>query len=330
VERGLQDFSVSRVNVDWGFAMPTDPNHTLYVWFDALLGYVTALLDPDDEPTLENAIARWWPINIHLIGKDILRFHAVYWPAMLMSAGLPVSGQVFGHGFLTKDGQKMGKSLGNTLDPVDLVSRYGADAVRYYFTKEIEFGRDGDFNETRFINVLNADLANDLGNLLNRTLKMAGRYCQGQVPAIDPAQLAADNPLKSKGQMLAETVAIAYEALAFNQACEGILGLVRASNKFLDDKAPWTLYKQGQQAETEAVLYSVLESVRLAAYLISPVVPGLANAIYQQLGLSADFNHTEIGQQLPYADHSQWGYLPAGQPLGEAQPIFQRIELPGP
>jgi methionyl-tRNA synthetase len=145
VERGLQDFSVSRVNVDWGFAMPTDPNHTLYVWFDALLGYVTALLDPDDEPTLENAIARWWPINIHLIGKDILRFHAVYWPAMLMSAGLPVSGQVFGHGFLTKDGQKMGKSLGNTLDPVDLVSRYGADAVRYYFTKEIEFGRDGDF-----------------------------------------------------------------------------------------------------------------------------------------------------------------------------------------
>jgi methionyl-tRNA synthetase len=330
VERGLQDFSVSRVNVDWGFAMPTDPNHTLYVWFDALLGYVTALLDPDDEPTLENAIARWWPINIHLIGKDILRFHAVYWPAMLMSAGLPVSGQVFGHGFLTKDGQKMGKSLGNTLDPVDLVSRYGADAVRYYFTKEIEFGRDGDFNETRFINVLNADLANDLGNLLNRTLKMAGRYCQGQVPAIDPAQLAADNPLKSKGQMLAETVAIAYEALAFNQACEGILGLVRASNKFLDDKAPWTLYKQGQQAETEAVLYSVLESVRLAAYLISPVVPGLANAIYQQLGLSADFNHTEIGQQLPYADHSQWGYLPAGQPLGEAQPIFQRIELPAP
>jgi methionyl-tRNA synthetase len=159
---------------------------------------------------------------------------------------------------------------------------------------------------------------------------MAGRYCQGQVPAIDPAQLAADNPLKSKGQMLAETVAIAYEALAFNQACEGILGLVRASNKFLDDKAPWTLYKQGHQAETEAVLYSVLESVRLAAYLISPVVPGLANAIYQQLGLSADFNHTEIGQQLPYADHSQWGYLPAGQPLGEAQPIFQRIELPAP
>ncbi|MDA0267950.1 MAG: methionine--tRNA ligase [Cyanobacteria bacterium] len=326
VERGLQDFSISRVNVAWG--MPTDPDHTLYVWFDALLGYVTALLDPEDEPTLDNAIARWWPINVHLIGKDILRFHAVYWPAMLMSAGLPISGQVFGHGFLTKDGHKMGKSLGNTLDPVDLVSRYGADAVRYYFTKEIEFGRDGDFNETRFINVLNADLANDLGNLLNRTLKMAGRYCQGQVPQVDPNQITADNALKSKGQVLADTVAIAYNALAFHQACEGILGLVRASNKFLDDTAPWTLYKQGQQAETETVLYSVLESVRLAAYLLSPVVPGLANAIYQQLGLEADFNDTTIGQQLPYRDHSQWGYLPPGQPLGNAQPIFQRLELP--
>jgi methionyl-tRNA synthetase len=328
VEQGLQDFSISRINLDWGFPMPTNPKHTLYVWFDALLGYVTALLEPDDEPTLDNAIARWWPINVHLIGKDILRFHAVYWPAMLMSAGLPVSGQVFGHGFLTKDGQKMGKSLGNTLDPVDLVSRYGADAVRYYFTKEIEFGRDGDFNETRFINVLNADLANDLGNLLNRTLKMAGRYCQGQVPVVDPAQIPADNVLKSKGQDLAATVAARYQSLAFNQACEGILSLVRASNKFLDDTAPWTLYKQGQQAATEEVLYAVLESVRLAAFLLSPVVPDLANAIYAQLGLTADFNGADLAEQLPYGDHSQWGYLPAGQALGKAQPIFQRIEQP--
>jgi methionyl-tRNA synthetase len=327
VGQGLQDFSISRVNLDWGFPMPADPQHTLYVWFDALLGYVTALLEPDDEPTLDNALQRWWPIQTHLIGKDILRFHAVYWPAMLMSAGLPLPGRVFGHGFLTKDGQKMGKSLGNTLDPVDLVKRYGADAVRYYFLKEIEFGKDGDFSETRFIHVLNADLANDLGNLLNRTLKMAGRYCQGQVPDVTEAQIPADYDLKSKGNILAATVEAAYEALAFSHACEAILGLIRSGNKFLDEKAPWSLYKQGQQAETEQVLYAVLESVRLAAYLLSPVVPGLAQAIYQQLGLTADFNDRAIGQTLAYSSHSHWGYLPARQPLGKAEPIFQRIEL---
>ncbi|MEM1309606.1 MAG: methionine--tRNA ligase [Cyanobacteria bacterium P01_D01_bin.71] len=327
VEKGLQDFSISRVNLDWGFPVPTDPDHTLYVWFDALLGYVTALLDPDDEPTLENALKRWWPINIHLIGKDILRFHAVYWPAMLMSAGLPLPNRVFGHGFLTKNGQKMGKSLGNILDPFALVDRYGADAVRFYFLKEIEFGRDGDFNETRFINVLNADLANDLGNLLNRTLKMTVRYCEGKVPQVLPDALAADHPLKDKSSRLAEQVQSTYERLAFSEACEAALGLVRASNKYLDDTAPWSLFKQGQQAETEEVLYAVLESVRLAGYLLSPIVPGLANAIYAQLGFEGDFNHADIGQQWTYAEHSQWGLLPGGQPLGKASPIFQRIEV---
>jgi methionyl-tRNA synthetase len=328
VSQGLQDFSISRVNLAWGFPMPTDAKHTLYVWFDALLGYVTALLEPDDEPTLDNALQKWWPIQTHLIGKDILRFHAVYWPAMLMSAGLPLPGRVFGHGFLTKDGQKMGKSLGNTLDPVDLVDRYGADAVRYYFLKEIEFGRDGDFNETRFINVLNADLANDLGNLLNRTLKMAARYCQGQVPDITVDQVPADYDLKSKGEALVGTVESAYNALAFSQACEAILGLVRSCNKFLDEKAPWSLYKQGQQTETEQVLYAVLESVRLSAYLLSPVVPNLAIAIYSQLGFAADFNDRAIGQTLAYERHSGWGCLPARQLLGQAEPIFQRIEPP--
>jgi methionyl-tRNA synthetase len=327
VQQGLQDFSISRVNLDWGFPVPSDPEHTLYVWFDALLGYVTALLDAEDEPTLDNALKQWWPINIHLIGKDILRFHAVYWPAMLMSAGLPLPGRVFGHGFLTKDGQKMGKSLGNTLDPFALVEQYGADAVRFYFLKEIEFGRDGDFNETRFINVLNADLANDLGNLLNRTLKMAGRYCDGKIPTVSPDALDDTNPLKDKGSGLATQVQVAFDQLAFSDACEAALGLVRASNKYLDDTAPWSLFKQGKQAETEAVLYTVLESVRLAGYLLSPIVPGLATAIYNQLGFEGDFDELAIGQHFPYATHSRWGLLPGGQPLGKAKPIFQRIEV---
>lgn len=327
VSQGLQDFSISRVNLDWGFPVPADPSHTLYVWFDALLGYVTALLDAEDEPTLKNALAKWWPINLHLIGKDILRFHAVYWPAMLMSAGLPLPGGVFGHGFLTKDGKKMGKTLGNTLDPVELVKKYGPDAVRYYFLKEIEFGQDGDFNESRFINILNADLANDLGNLLNRTLKMALKYCQGQVPNCNGEDVPGTHPLKAIGINLGEKVAEAYENLAFSKACEAVLTLAKACNKYLDDLAPWSLYKQGNLEAVAEVLYSVLESVRLAAYLLSPIVPNLSAAIYQQLGFSMDFNDRAVIQNSgAYLQHSSWGYLKANQLLGEPKPVFLRLE----
>ncbi|NMG10245.1 methionine--tRNA ligase [Brasilonema sp. UFV-L1] len=329
VNQGLQDFSISRVNLDWGFRVPVDPNQTLYVWFDALLGYVTALLEPDEEPTLENAIAKWWPINLHLIGKDILRFHTVSWPAMLMSAGLSLPEQVFVHGFLTKDGHKMGKTLGNTLDPVALVERYGSDAVRYYFLKEIEFGRDGDFNESRFINVLNADLANDLGNLLNRTLNMVKKYCAGNVPPVTNQDIPFEHPLKSIGLRLGEQVTNAYEALAFNQACEAILSLVQASNKFIDEQAPWSLYKQGQQQALEQVLYAVLESVRLAAYLLSPVIPDISSDIYQQLGFGINFHEQiETATAAPFAIHGTWGVLTNQQKLGTPQPIFKRIEPP--
>lgn len=327
VSGGLQDFSISRVNLEWGFPVPTDEKHTLYVWFDALLGYITALLEPEDEPTLENALKHWWPINIHLIGKDILRFHAVYWPAMLMSADLPLPPRVFGHGFLTKDGQKMGKSLGNTLNPFELVEQYGADAVRYYFMKEIEFGRDGDFNEQRFINVLNADLANDLGNLLNRTLRMAYKYCDRNVPNVAADQISAENILKSKSQTLADQVFTAYDSLSFSTSAQAVLGVVRASNKYLDEEAPWTKFKQGEQAAVEEILYAVLESVRLAAYLLSPLIPDISTEVYLQLGFHGiDFNNREIGAIASHRDHAQWGFLPAGQALGEAKPVFQRIE----
>ncbi|WP_353260030.1 methionine--tRNA ligase [Prochlorothrix hollandica] len=329
VKRGLQDFSISRINLDWGFPVPGDPEHTLYVWFDALLGYVTALLEPDDEVSLDRALAQWWPINLHLIGKDILRFHAVYWPAMLMSAGLPLPDRVFGHGFLTKDGQKMGKSLGNTLDPVALVDTYGADAVRYYFLKEIEFGRDGDFQQTRFVHSLNADLANDLGNLLNRTLTMAKRYCQQQVPALSGADFPADHPLKQVGQSLQERVPQAYHAVAFSVVCEGVLELVRLGNKYLDREAPWSRYKAGDQAAVEQILYGVLESVRLGAYWLSPIIPSLSTAIYQQLGFSVDFNDfTNLHVTLGNNTHHTWGILPGGQPLQDPTPIFRTLDLP--
>jgi len=326
VERGLQDFSISRVQLDWGIPVPTDPKHTIYVWFDALLGYVTALLDPDAAPTLANALQRW-PVDLHAIGKDILRFHAVYWPAMLMSAGLEPPRCVFGHGFLTKDGLKMGKSLGNTLDPFALVDRYGADAVRYYFSREIEFGQDGDFNETRFVNVLNADLANDLGNLLNRTLKMAGKYCGGSVPPVATADLPSDDALATLGDGLGERAAAAYERLQFNRACAEIIGLVAAGNKYLDGQAPWTLFKQGEQTRVEQVLYAVLESVRLSAYLLSPITPQLSTEIYRQLGYDLNFDDKTSLSGL-YERHARWGTLPPEQLLGEAKPVFARLELP--
>jgi methionyl-tRNA synthetase len=328
VSRGLEDFSISRVNVDWGFPMPTDPSQTLYVWFDALLGYVTALLEPEQEPTLENALSHWWPINLHLIGKDILRFHAIYWPAMLLSAGLPLPNRIFGHGFLTKEGRKMGKSLGNTLDPVDLVNRFGTDAVRYYFLKQIEFGQDGDFSETRFINTVNADLANDLGNLLNRTLRMAHKYFNGCIPDCQGADIPEDHPLKSLGMPLGKTVAHAYDRLAFSEACSAVLTLVQAGNKYIDEQAPWSLYKQGNLELVSQVLYSVLESVRLAAYLLSPIIPEISQAVYHQLGFSLDFRNTNtIGIELAYTIHGCWGILPSNQTLGQPQPIFQRLDV---
>lgn len=327
VKQGLQDFSISRVNIDWGFPVPCDPSHTIYVWFDALLGYVTALLDPEDEPTLENALSKWWPINLHLIGKDILRFHAIYWPAMLMSAGLSLPGRIFGHGFLTKDGKKMGKSLGNTLDPVALVNQYGADAIRFYFLKEIEFGQDGDYSQTRFIHTVNANLANDLGNLLNRTLKMAYKYFNGCVPNVNGEDIPKDDALKSLGLTLADTVTQAYDALAFSEVCTAIFTLVQAGNKYIDDKAPWSLYKQGKQDVVSQVLYSVLESVRLASYLLSPIIPNISTRIYQQLGYTLDFNdQTILATALSFDTHAVWGALPANQPLQEAQPVFRRLE----
>ena len=327
VGQGLQDFSISRVNVAWGIPLPVEPAQTIYVWFDALLAYITALLEPDQEATLANATATWYPFNIHLIGKDILRFHAVYWPAMLMSAGLPLPERVFGHGFLTKDGQKISKTLGNVIDPVDLVNRYSADAVRYYFLKEIEFGRDGDFSEERFVNTLNADLANDLGNLLNRTLRLAHKYCDQKVPAVQLDQMPLAEPLRSKGEGLGATAAEAYRQLAFSQICEAALGLARVGNKYVDEQAPWALAKQGKQPELEQVLYAVLESVRLAAYLLSPIVPTLSTAVYRQLGFEADFNQPDVGNQLPFSQHVLWGALPPGQALGHPEPVFQRLEL---
>lgn len=320
IHQGLKDFSISRLQVQNGFPVPADPQHTLYVWFDALLGYITALLEAEEPANLTNAIKYWYPIHLHIIGKDILRFHAIYFPAMLMSAQLPVSGAVFGHGLLTKDGLKMGKTTGNTIDPHGLVDKYGADAVRYFFLKEIEFGKDGDFNEERFVAIINADLANSLGNLLNRTVGMVHKYCAGQVPQATPS--AVHDLIRSHQSLattLKDTVSENYEKLDFRSASEAIISLVWSGNKLIDATTPWKLFKAGQQLEVNEVLYSILESVRLASYLLLPITPQLSQKIYAQLNLQLDRSHP------PDWSHAQWGILTAGQTLPEPMPIFQRI-----
>ena len=230
-----------------------------------------------------------FPFNLHILGKIILRFHSIYWPAWLISAGLSLPKRVFGHGLLTKDGLKMGKTFGNTIDPYDLVDRFGADAIRYYFLKEIEFGKDGDFSEERFISIVNADLANSLGNLLNRSLGMANKYCQGTIPAHDPSDPSDVSnlikPVIEQASNLGDRVAIDYQNLNFRAACEKILELIWNCNKLIDETAPWKLFKAGKHQEVNETLYILLEAVRIALYLLSPIPPQMSITSYQQRGL---------------------------------------------
>ncbi|MCO5588478.1 hypothetical protein L7F22_042435 [Adiantum nelumboides] len=322
VKDGVRDFSISRAAVEWGIPVPTDMKQTIYVWFDALLGYVSALLPEDIEPTLENAFSGGWPASVHIIGKDILRFHAVYWPAMLMSAGFPLPQTVFGHGFLTKDGLKMGKSLGNTIEPRELVSKFGSDAVRYYFLKEIEFGRDGDYSEERFIKIVNANLANTIGNLLNRTIGLLKKNCNSRIGS-DSLAVASDNPVKTAAEEVMRTLKEDYSNFQFSSACEKILSIATTGNVYIDDRAPWFFFKKGGKSAADAAqdLVIVLEAVRIVAVALSPVTPQLSLRIYLQLGYSV-----EDFLSLTW-DDTKWGALKEGRVLPEPQPVFKKIEV---
>ncbi|KAG6734771.1 hypothetical protein I3842_01G286200 [Carya illinoinensis] len=321
IKSGLRDFSISRASVDWGIPVPNDNRQTIYVWFDALLGYVSALAEDNEQSNLESAVSSGWPVSLHLIGKDILRFHAVYWPAMLMSAGLSLPKMVFGHGFLTKDGMKMGKSLGNTLEPNDLVRKFGPDAVRYFFLREVEFGNDGDYSEDRFINIVNAHLANTVGNLLNRTLGLLKKNCQSTLVA-DSTIAAEGNVFRDTVEKLVEKARVHYERLSLSSACEAILEIGNAGNSYMDERAPWSLFKQGGEASVAAAkdLVIILEALRIIAIALSPVTPSLCWRIYGQLGFSKD----EFDSATWTA--TKWGGLKGGQVMAQPKPVFARIE----
>ena len=319
VAQGLRDFSISRVNVSWGLPVPGHEGHTFYVWFDALLGYLTALLDDGGPVDLDRLEQCGWPASVHVIGKDILRFHAVFWPAMLISAGLPLPKTVFGHGFLTREGLKMGKSLGNVLDPERLLDCCGADAVRWYLLRDIQFGDDGDFQQQRFVDLVNNDLANTIGNLLNRTSSMARKWFADAVPPHTEA-VGSDHPLAVAANTAVTTFLTSMPSLGFKAAAEAVLQLAIAANGHLNDTAPWSRMKQpGQEAEVANDLYAVLEATRIVGLLLSPLLPELSERILEQLGQSIDPD--------AWTDQLQWGGLVCGADLPQPSPVMQRLEL---
>jgi methionyl-tRNA synthetase len=324
LRQGLRDFSVSRpmrsVRVvdgkPWGVPVPGDPEHVLYVWFDALTNYLTAAGFPDDTARFE----RYWPADAHVIGKDITRFHCLYWPAMLMSAGLELPRSVAVHGFMTLEGQRISKTTGNILDPVELVDEFGADAVRYYLMRDVSFERDGDFTRANLIQRYNSDLANDLGNLLNRTVSMIGRYCQGVVPEAEPVGGEREADVLRVARKAGEATAEGIESWDFDGALDGAWQLVRRGNQYIDESEPWRLARDpDQRARLGTVLYHAAESLRLLSIYLAPFIPGAVEKIRAQLGQPP----------LPpgaWRDQTGWGGLLAGSRVERAQPIFPRIE----
>jgi methionyl-tRNA synthetase len=281
IDAGLDDISISRAGQSWGIPLPTDPSSVVYVWFDALINYASAV-GLGTDPALFDT---WWPADLHVIGKDITRFHSVIWPAMLMSAGLPVPRQVFGHGWVHLRGEKMSKSLGTAVDPLEAAQRFGPDALRLFLTKEIPYGADGDFSFERFEERYNTDLANNLGNLVNRVTAMAVRYRQGQLtPTGSPSRLQ---------DLAAATVREYSEAMdsyALHQGVASVYRLLDATNEYLAERAPWTLAKNpANAAALDEVLFTAVESLRLATVLLGPVMPASTQAILARLG-----DHTAI------------------------------------
>ncbi|MBC1260170.1 methionine--tRNA ligase [Synechococcus sp. BSF8S] len=337
VAQGLRDFSISRLDLPWGIPVPGHDGHTFYVWFDALLGYLTALLEPGDPPDLGLLSQRGWPASIHVIGKDILRFHAVYWPAMLLSAGLELPERVFGHGFLTREGQKMGKSLGNVLDPGELLERCGPDAVRWYLLRDIPFGDDGDVQQQRFSDLVNNDLANTIGNLLNRTSSMARRWFDQAVPPPSDG-LDGSHPLALAADTARQQVIEGLERLDFRQAAAASLQLAISANGYLNDQAPWSRMKQeGQRQQVADDLYAVLEAARLVALLLAPILPDLSTRMLLQLNQPPAPSDSSLGAPgpgpggpAPWQQRLGWGGLIAGTPLPEPEPVMARLELDGP
>jgi methionyl-tRNA synthetase len=318
LKMGLQDFSISRSTIKWGIPFPGDPKHVVYVWGDALVNYVTGVGYGTDETMFK----RWWPADLHVIGKDITRFHCLYWPAMLLSAGVAVPKRVYAHGFLTVRGEKMSKSAGNYIDPLEAADRFGADAVRYLLLRELPFDRDGDISRETMVDRFNADLANDLGNFVYRTLSMLQRYFDGKVPAPDADETALDKQLRSAFERAVRGQDKHIKALDFTGALDLTWEAVNRGNKYIEESAPWVLAKQSDQRKRlQSVMYNLVEAIRLTSYLISPFLPETAGKVASQV--KADL-------KAPWATAREWGRLAPRTQTALGGVLFPRIEKPEP
>ena len=317
VSGGLRDLSISRTSFTWGVPVPGDPEHVMYVWVDALTNYLTGAGYPDTESTLYQ---RYWPADLHMIGKDIIRFHTVYWPAFLMSAGIELPRRVFAHGFLYNRGEKMSKSVGNVVDPVSLVESFGVDQVRYFLLREVPFGQDGSYSEDGIVNRINTDLANELGNLAQRSLSMVNKNLDGIVPA--PGEFSpADTELLELAAGLLARVRDAFDEQAMHQGLEAIWLMLGAANRYFSAQEPWVLRKSADEADQvrfRTVLYTTCEAVRVAAVLVQPVMPESAARLLDLLGQPAgERDFAALGTPLA-----------PGTALPMPTGVFPRYEVP--
>ncbi len=310
VKSGLGDLSISRTSFTWGVKVPGDEAHVMYVWLDALTNYITAAGYPDDP----EAFAKWWPAELHIVGKDILRFHAIYWPAFLMAAGIAPPKRVFAHGWWTVEGQKISKSLGNAIDPRGLVEEFGLDAVRYFLLREVPFGQDGDFSRAALVNRLNGELANALGNLANRTLSLIQRNCEATLPA--PAETApGDVALRGLVAALPATVGGHLDRQEYHLALEAVMALAREANGYITVEAPWAL-KKTDPVRMAVVLRHLHDTLRALATVLQPFMPDTMAKLLAQLGVP------EAARGLAHLAEP----LPAGLALPPPEPLFKKVE----
>ena len=319
VKSGLRDISISRASVSWGIPLPFDPTHIIYVWIEALCNYITAL-DYDEDG---DKFRKYWPANVHMMGKDITRFHAIYWPAMLMATNLPLPKQVFAHGFLTNKEEKISKTKGNVIDMDALIGDFGLDAFRYFFLREFSFGNDGAYAYDRVVSRYNADLANDLGNLLNRTLGLVSKNFGAIADPTTPGEF--DDEIQQRARETVDKVDALMNQLSFDMALETIWEFVRRINRYIQQTQVWALAKSEEtKGRMGTILYNSMEALRVVAVLISPFMPDTANRIRQQIGLDESFNDQGLDTV------AEWGGLPSGIAVGKPQPIFPRKDTKKP
>ncbi len=313
----LHDLCITRPKsrMVWGVETPFDTEYVTYVWFDALINYISGIGYPQDM----EGFGKKWPCDVHVMGKDIIRHHAVYWPIMLHAIGLELPRTVFAHGWWVFKGEKMSKSKGNAIDPLEVIATYGVDAYRYFLLREVQFGMDGSFSEEALIARYNSDLANDIGNLLNRTLTMVGKYFDGKVPDISAAGVP-DPELKSKAMLLGDELEKTVPNFDFVAALSKIWEVINLANKYIENSKPWALAKENKAAELAAVIYNLLESLRIISVSIYAFMPQTAQNIWQQLGMEGNIS------RIRFADAKKWGVLTAGHAVNKPVPMFPRID----